>query len=91
MQASKLEFKYLILADLVYQLSHKGKPYTSEHWYLTDAFYPLPTHLKLQAFDELIAEELISKMPAREVYPDNRGNFFVLILPDFQPLEKLSL
>jgi hypothetical protein len=60
---TKQQFKDEVLADLEYQLTHKGKePRTSEHWYLSRYWYPLAERTKKQVIRELVAEGKINRL-----------------------------
>ena len=76
---TKKEFKAEVVHDLVYQAEHKTRPYTSEHWYLSDAFYPLGLLTKKKAISELIQEGFIRRTSSVDFYPD-RAHFNVLVL-----------
>jgi hypothetical protein len=76
---TKAEFKAEVIADLEYQLAKKGRPFTSEAWYLSNTVYPLKTELKDEAIAELIAEGLIRREPSTE-YLNGREPFPLLVL-----------
>lgn len=76
---TKNAFKKEVVADLQYQLEHKGRSFTSEAWYYSDQLYSLKDHLKFAAIDELIAEGLIKRVPSTD-YLEDRKHFPVLAL-----------
>ena len=69
---TKAEFKKEVVADLEYQVQHKGKNWTSEAWYFSDFLYPLQSYLKKAAINELIAEGEIHRDSSTLVYPDEK-------------------
>jgi len=73
------QFKSELLADLAYQLEHKGKPFTSEHWYFSGDLYPLDPEQKIQVISLLIADGFIRRASSVEFFPD-RNPFDILVL-----------
>ena len=69
---TKKAFKTEVVADLEYQLEHKGKPYTAEHWYMSDFLYPLDSSKKREAIEELISECEIIRVSADQIWKDSK-------------------
>ena len=76
---TKKAFKAEVVADLEHQLQHKGKPYTAEHWYMSDLLYPLDKAKKQEAIEELINECKIMRVSANEIWKDS-ASFPILML-----------
>ena len=76
---TKKQFKKEVVADLEYQLEHKGKPCTAEHWYMSDLLYPLDKTKKREAIEELIDECEIMRVSANEIWKDS-ASFPILML-----------
>jgi hypothetical protein len=76
---TKQEFKNEVLADLQYQLKHKGRPFTSEHWYMSGRLYSLKPQLKQDAINELISEGVIDRVSASFIFKGS-SDFPILLL-----------
>jgi hypothetical protein len=78
---TRKQFKAEVVADLEYQLEHKGKDWTSEHWYLSDVLYPVRRSEKIVAINELIKEGEIVRIPASRLFHQySDADFPVLLL-----------
>jgi hypothetical protein len=78
---TKDQIKKAIVADLQWQLEHKGTGWTSENWYLSHLYDADPA-IKKQAIKELIKEGEILRTTSRDFISSLDSEFPVLALLD---------